>query len=61
MTEQEEERWRELCRQAIAAKDLDKILSIWMAVNSAMQEEQKEHTGAGHRRPPNRGERLQEN
>jgi hypothetical protein len=60
MTEQEEERWRELCRHAIAAKDLDKILSIWMAVNSAMQEEQREHT----REPSsaqNRGERLQEN
>jgi hypothetical protein len=44
MTQQDEKKWRELCNQAIAEKDLDKLLSLWMSLSRVMEEEQKQLT-----------------
>ena len=41
MTEQEEQRWRDLCQQAVCEKDLTKLLKIFLDLNRAAQREQR--------------------
>lgn len=42
MTQQDEKKWRELCSEAIAEKDLDKLLNLWMSLSRVMEKEQKQ-------------------
>lgn len=45
MTQQDEKKWRELCSQAIADKDLDRLLSVWMSLSRVIKkEEEKQRT-----------------
>jgi hypothetical protein len=41
MTQQDEKKWRELCNQAIAEKDLNKLLTTWLEFNRIIEQEQK--------------------
>lgn len=47
MTQQDEKKWRELCSEAIAEKDLDKLLNLWMSLTRVMEEEQKQRAAGG--------------
>src|SRR5437867_4084692 len=39
MTQQDEKKWRELCNQAIAENDPNKLLHAWLAANRNMEQE----------------------
>ena len=41
MTAQDEEKWRDLCREAISQHDLDKLLKIFCALDRATGQERR--------------------
>jgi len=47
MTEQDERKWRELCNQALHENDPDKLLSIFLELDLAMEQEQRAARSGG--------------
>jgi hypothetical protein len=41
MTEQDERTWRKLCNQAMRENNLDKLLTIFLELDLAMEQEQR--------------------
>jgi hypothetical protein len=41
MTERDERKWRQLCNQAMIENDPNKLLSIFLELDLAMEEEQR--------------------
>ena len=47
MTEQDERKWRELCNQALRENDTSKLLSIFLELDLAIEQEQRAAGSAG--------------
>jgi hypothetical protein len=47
MIEQDERKWRELCDQALLENDTSKLLSIFLALDLAIEQDQRAAGSAG--------------
>jgi hypothetical protein len=47
MTERSEERWRELCRQAIRETDLQRVLELVNEINDLLEARERKNSHSG--------------